>query len=151
YETLHEAVKVSFAELHQWMPWAKDPDDAGERAWLERSVENWTSQAAYAYLIVDADDTMLGTISLMDRVGPGGLEIGYWLRTDATGRGLISRAAAWATDTALALPGIDRVEIKCDAMNHRSAAVPQRLGYRLDRDVPDEPAAPGDSGGTPPV
>jgi RimJ/RimL family protein N-acetyltransferase len=33
----------------------------------------------------------------------------------------------------LELDGIDRVEIHCDEANTRSAAVPQRLGYRLDR------------------
>jgi RimJ/RimL family protein N-acetyltransferase len=38
------------------------------------------------------------------------------------------------------------VEIHCDAANARSAAVPRRLGYRLDREVPSEITVPGGSG-----
>ena len=41
---------------------------------------------------------------------------------------------------------MERVEIHCDQANHLSAAVPERLGYRLDRVEPDEIRAPGESG-----
>lgn len=149
-EALHEAVKATFAELHPWMPWATDPvriED--QRAWIERAETGWAAQEAFKWLIVESPDgpeKLIGVISLMDRVGPGALEIGYWLRTGATGRGVITRAGTWLTDTALALPGIERVEIHCDAANVRSGAVAQRLGYRLDRLEPAEPQAPGDSG-----
>jgi RimJ/RimL family protein N-acetyltransferase len=146
-EALHEAVKASFDELHPWMPWCTDPVVIGDQhTFLDRSVANWASGTAFNYFIIDAGDALIGTISLMDRIGPGGLEIGYWLRTGATGRGVMTRAAAWATDVALGLPDIDRVEIHCDAANVRSAAVPRRLGYRLVREVAQEPTAPGESG-----
>jgi RimJ/RimL family protein N-acetyltransferase len=39
-----------------------------------------------------------------------------------------------------------RVEIHCDEANVRSAAVPRRLGYRLDRIEDDRVSAPGDLG-----
>ena len=42
--------------------------------------------------------------------------------------------------------GLGRVEIHCDEANHRSAAIPRRLGYRLDRVEDDAIAAPGESG-----
>ena len=146
-EALHEAVKASFAELHPWMPWCTEPVEiAAQREFIERSETSWTAQTAFNWLIVDAGGHLIGTIGLMDRVGPGALEIGYWLRTDATGRGVMTRAAARVTDIALALPGIERVEIHCDAANARSSAVPRRLGYRLDRETPAEPTAPGESG-----
>lgn len=149
-EALHEAVKATFAELHPWMPWCTDPVQIkDQRAWIERAGTGWAEQEAFNWFIVEPQDSgerLIGVISLMDRIGPGVLEIGYWLRTDATGRGVMTRAATWLTDTALALPGIERVEIHCDAANVRSAAVPQRLGYRLDRLEPAEPEAPGDSG-----
>ena len=74
------------------------------------------------------------------------MEIGYWLRADATGRGIVTAAARALTDAAPALPGVDRVEIHCDEANVRSAAVPRRLGYRLDRIEPDHISAPGDLG-----
>ena len=84
---------------------------------------------------------------LHDRLGGGGLEIGYWLAPAATGRGLMTRIAGHLTDLALAFDGIERVEIHCDAANSKSAAIPERLGYRLDRIIDsDRPQAPGDTG-----
>ena len=122
------------------------PQIEEQRAFIERGAGDWTSQTAFNWLIVDAGNDLIGAISLMDRIGPGGLEIGYWLRTDATGRGVMTRATAAVTDLGLALPGIERIEIHCDAANVRSAAVPRRLGFRLDRTEHSEPKAPGDSG-----
>lgn len=146
-QPLHDAIVASFAELHPWMPWCTDPVNIeDQRGHLERCKRNWESAEAFNYGIFDADDSYLGTISLMDRVGPGALEIGYWLRTDATGRGLTTRAAKALTETGLGLPGVERIEIHCDATNLRSAAVPQRLGYKLDREEERDVTAPGESG-----
>jgi RimJ/RimL family protein N-acetyltransferase len=47
---------------------------------------------------------------------------------------------------ALSLPGVTRVEIRCDVANLASASVPRRLGYRLDRVVDDRVTAPGETG-----
>ena len=38
------------------------------------------------------------------------------------------------------------MEIHCDEANVRSAAVPRRLGYRLDRIEDDDVTAPGEIG-----
>ena len=146
-EAVHEAIKASFAEIHPWMPWCVEPlriED--QREFVEGTFPKWVIGEAFNFGIFNADGALLGSISLMDRVGPGGLEIGYWLRTDVTGRGVMTRAAGRLTELALGLPGIDRVEIHCDEANARSAAVPRRLGFRLDRIVDDTIEAPGETG-----
>ena len=89
-----------------------------------------------------ADGGVVGCMGLHPRAGPGEVTIGYWLRTDRTGRGIVTACAGALTAAALALAGVERVEIHCDEANGRSAAVPRRLGYRLDRVMPT-PAAPG--------
>ncbi|NUR60595.1 MAG: GNAT family N-acetyltransferase [Catenulispora sp.] len=144
---LLQAVQASFAELHPWMPWCTEPIElADQRAFIERSAEQWASGSAFNWFVVDAGGAVIGSVSIVDRIGPGGVEVGYWLRTDATGRGVMTRAAAWVTDIALSLPGVDRVEIHCDAANTRSANVARRLGFRLAHTVTAEPTAPGESG-----
>jgi RimJ/RimL family protein N-acetyltransferase len=144
---LLEAVQASFAELHPWMPWCTAPVQlADQRAFIERGAEQWAAGTAFHWFVVDGGGSLIGSISIMDRVGPGAVEVGYWLRSDATGRGVMTRAAAWVTDVALGLEGVERVEIHCDAANTRSAAVARRLGFRLDRTEPAEPTAPGESG-----
>ena len=146
-QALHDAIVASFAELHPWMPWCKDPVEIAEqREFLERTEKAWESAEAFGYALCNAAGELLATISLMDRVGPGALEIGYWRRSDASGRGLITRATKALTEVGLSLPGVERIEIHCDAANLRSAAVPQRLGYRLDREQDGAALAPGDTG-----
>ena len=59
-------------------------------------------------------------------------EIGYWIRTGMTGRGLATEATRRIADFAFAELGAERVEIWCDALNERSAAVAQRAGFELE-------------------
>ena len=81
------------------------------------------------------------------RLGPGALEIGYWLRAGGHRPGHRDRRGARRSPTPRSpLAGVDRVEIHCDEANIRSAAVPRRLGYRLDRIETDTISAPGDLG-----
>jgi RimJ/RimL family protein N-acetyltransferase len=57
------------------------------------------------------------------------MEIGYWLRTDATGAGYATEAVKLLVRLAFDLLQAERIEIRCDARNARSAAVPRRLGF----------------------
>ncbi len=77
-----------------------------------------------------AEAELLGGVGLYRRVGPGALEIGYWVRSDRTGRGIATEAARALTGAAFATAGVDRVEVHCDPRNAASAAVPGKLGYR---------------------
>jgi ribosomal-protein-serine acetyltransferase len=66
----------------------------------------------------------LGARAWPSLVGDGGLEIGYWVHGDWTGRGIATDAAVALTDAALGLPGIDWVEIYHDAANVASGRIP---------------------------
>lgn len=144
-----EAVAASLDHLRPWMPWATE-DTATEAFQHQRLVEvvpHWETDVDYAYVLVPPDDTaVLACVGLHRRIGPGAIEIGYWVHTAHAGRGLATAAAGALTAAALELDGIERVEIHCDEANARSAAVPERLGYTLDRVEPDEITAPGECG-----
>jgi RimJ/RimL family protein N-acetyltransferase len=143
---LFAAVEESRDHLRPFMPWA-DESRAQFETFVADSVEQWNGGADRNFLIVDAaSGEPLGGCGLHARLGPGALEIGYWLRAGATGRGLITAAARALTEAALTVDGVTRVEIHCDEANVRSAAVPRRLGYRLDRIEDDRVSAPGDLG-----
>lgn len=58
------------------------------------------------------------------------MEIGYWLRPDVEGRGFVSEMVKLMTGFAFAHLKAERIEIRCDAVNTRSAAVPRRLGFK---------------------
>jgi ribosomal-protein-serine acetyltransferase len=140
-------VRESLAELRPWMPWATDGyglDDS--REYLQRCEDDWAKATAFQYLILE-DGEPAGSAGLMARIGDGGLEIGYWVHPAHTGRGVATAASAALTEAALALPGIDRVEIHHDELNLASGRVPAKLGYScLGTAESQVELAPGDSG-----
>jgi ribosomal-protein-serine acetyltransferase len=126
---VHRIVVASLDHLSPWMPWAT-ADYGREQAeqYLTRCDEEWLHQRAFNYAILAPDAAMVGSCGMMARIGPGALEIGYWLRHDYTGQGIATRAAAALTREAFRI-GADRVEIHHDPANERSAAIPRRLRF----------------------
>lgn len=143
------AVAASLEHLRPWMPWAS-PEAASPRAQLARIVEAdelWEAGSDFIYSVRPAGQrAVAGQVGLHRRVGDGGIEIGYWIAASHVRRGLATAAARALTSVALDLPGITRVEIHCDEANTASAAIPRKLGYRLDRIEQSEPEAPGEIG-----
>jgi ribosomal-protein-serine acetyltransferase len=122
-------VTIASAEhLRPWMPWAENMDPGAEAGFLAQAERDWEDGTAYNYKIM-AEDTLVGGIGLMARIGPGGLEIGYWVRQDRTRRGLATAAAAALVAQAFRLPGVDRVEIVHDELNVASSGIPRKLGF----------------------
>ena len=148
-DALERAIDESLDQLLPWMPWAAKHSRESVLEYLDRSRAEWESGASYNYAIT-ADGVLVGSCALMRRIGPGGREIGYWLHSDWTGRGLMTAAAAELTCEAFRLPGTTHVEIHHDEANRASAGVPRRLGFTLvSRTVDTEPPdSPGDSGVT---
>jgi ribosomal-protein-serine acetyltransferase len=142
---LREAVNASLDHLRPWMPWAVDQP---VEAWREtvarfRTEWDWGTEAVYGAFL---DGAVAGGFGLHHRGAPGTLEIGYWLRADQVGHGYATELAAALTGTALALPGIDVVEIHHDRANWPSRGVPERLGYAWAGEYPLEARAPGETG-----
>lgn len=126
---LLDAVTGSLDHLAPFLPWAVGGyTDADAAEFLEKSVHEWETGEAFGYAIVGAEGEILGALALLSRVGPGGLEIGYWIRASHTGRGLVTRAAALGIAEAFRV-GAKFVEIRHDEANVRSGLVPQRLGF----------------------
>jgi RimJ/RimL family protein N-acetyltransferase len=59
-------------------------------------------------------------------------EIGYWIRPEAAGQGLVGEAVQLLTALAFDRLAARRVEIRCDARNTRSRAVAERAGFALE-------------------
>jgi RimJ/RimL family protein N-acetyltransferase len=141
---LYEAVSSSLAHLAPWMPWCREGySQAGARKFLELVDSQWRSGEAFDYAIVAPGGRIVGGCGLMARLGPGALEIGYWLRRDHTGRGLASRAATLLVCEAFRI-GTRRVGIIHAERNRPSRAVPERLGFtEVGRRPSADPAIPG--------
>lgn len=133
---LNAALLDSWESLQPWMPWA-----TGDKPTIEESEAN--IRKAYAKFLTREDlrlslflkgtNTMVGSSGLhrMDWNVPK-FEIGYWVRQKYSGKGYITEAVVGITEFAIRELGAKRIEIRCDALNERSAAVPRRLGFELE-------------------
>jgi RimJ/RimL family protein N-acetyltransferase len=129
---LKEAVDSSLVHLQPWMPWALD-----EPQTLEQKTEliglfraGFAAGENFTYGIFGTDETeLLGGTGLHPRVGPGGLEIGYWVRASATRRGIVTESTAALTRVGLEICEADRIEIRIEPRNRASTGVPRKLGF----------------------
>ena len=129
--------------LRCWSEDAEPEELKAVRARLASRHEDFVQGRDFFYLIFDpSEQVVLGSTGLHPRVGPEALEIGYWVRTDQTGRGLATEAARAMTRTALDLVGAQRIEIRCDPQNLASAAIPRRLGYDLRETISGNATSP---------
>lgn len=148
------AVKESLEHLRPWMPWAgpEAAEPVHQRARIAGAMRNWDAGTEFVYTVFlpglqpAADGAVVGTFGLHRRIGPGGIEMGYWMHAAHCRKGFATAAARALTGAALALPDVRLVEIHCDEANAASAAIPRKLGYRLDRIDRRMPEAPGETG-----
>lgn len=140
------AIRESLPELSPFLAWAYEgygvPD---ARTYIEMSVKGWTEGTEFNYAIFTSVGELIGSIGLMTRLGPGVLEIGYWMRTPWTGRGYMTAAVSTLTRVALTLDGVQRVAVRFDAANLASARVAAKAGYVEVSREQREPTAPGET------
>jgi RimJ/RimL family protein N-acetyltransferase len=137
--------------LHlSWIPQrVAAPAPAAELALrLQRFADDFDAARNWRYALFTRDGReLLGELSLFPRNADGRvpfdaadcIEIGYWLRSDFTGRGYITEAVRAALAMIEKMPHIRSVEIRCDVRNAPSAAIPRRLGFTLDRTIAEDP------------
>jgi RimJ/RimL family protein N-acetyltransferase len=154
-DALFGAVTESLEHLRPWMPWAADYSRASAEEYLAGSIKGWDEGTEYNYAILTGDTltgdalagrVLVGSIGLMTRCGPGGLEIGYWVHRAYTGRGLATAATAALVEEAFGLPGVDWVEIVHDELNVASGQIPRKLGFTEAERRPLDPPPPSGTG-----
>jgi ribosomal-protein-serine acetyltransferase len=146
-ERLAEAITASREHLRPHMGWiAHEPLPIEERLELIGRWRHDWENGGDMVLFMFVGETLVGSCGLHRRLGPHGLEIGYWVHADHVRKGYATRASAALTTAAFTLPEIDFVEIHHDVNNTRSGRVPARLGYADKGVVAGKVHAPGDDG-----
>lgn len=132
---LWEAVEESREQLQPWRPWEGTPVSPDEtEAFVRHELVKWILRE---YLPMSLWEKETGKY-----LGGAGLyricwevpsfQIGYWLRASAEGKGYMTEAVRLLCDFAFRTLEAQRVEIRCDTHNARSAAIPRRLGFMHD-------------------
>ena len=131
-QTLFEAIAESRDHLRPWMPFADAHQTVEEtRDWIIHKVADWVLREDMTVGVWEAaTNRYLGGSGIHPRNWDTRyFEIGYWLRASAEGHGYMTEAVHLLTEYAFTSLAAQRVEIRCDERNTRSAAIPRRLGF----------------------
>jgi ribosomal-protein-serine acetyltransferase len=132
---LWEAVDGSRWHLDRWLPWVpfNNTPDASQR-YAEACASDWDAGRAVRFAIRDRQTRKLfGVVGLDSCVHlHRSCELGYWLRRDATGRGLMTDAARACMDFAFRRMGVHRIRCAAATDNYPSLRVIARLGFRFE-------------------
>jgi RimJ/RimL family protein N-acetyltransferase len=129
---LKDAIDSSLEHLRPWMPWAEsEPQTLEEKTDLLRSFRaQFDSGDNFVLGVFSADESrVIGGSGLHPRLEPGGLEIGYFVRADATRQGYITESTAALTRVGFEICQADRIEIRIEPGNEASFGVPRKLGF----------------------
>jgi RimJ/RimL family protein N-acetyltransferase len=129
---IKESVDSSLEHLRPWMPWALDePQTLEEKTELARNFRaNFDTGENFTYGIFSSDEgEVLGGTGLHPRIGPGGLEIGYWIRASAVRQGICTESTAALTRVGFEICAADRIEIRIEPGNDASFGIPRKLGF----------------------
>ncbi|HEX8494037.1 MAG TPA: GNAT family N-acetyltransferase [Pyrinomonadaceae bacterium] len=130
-DAVYEAVRESIKEVAPWLPWCH-PDYSREEtsAFISSLAEEANAAQDYGFAIVDAEtNAFLGGIGInqinhIHRIG----NLGYWVRTSCTRRGVAASAARQMARFGFRELGLLRLEIVVAIGNHASQRVAEKAG-----------------------
>ncbi|GGN91058.1 GNAT family N-acetyltransferase [Saccharibacillus kuerlensis] len=132
---LNAAIRESQQELSPFLPFARilpEPEETEQLVRLKRL--HFLERTDMMMLMTERETGLILGASGLHRFDwrARRFEIGYWIRTSYAGKGLVTEAVHGLTDFAARYLEANRVEIRCDDRNKRSAAVAERAGFTLE-------------------
>lgn len=142
---VYEAIQASIHELKPWLPFAQE----------EQTLQDVELNIRSAYISFLKREDLRLLVFLKETgalIASSGLhqinwsipkfEIGYWIDSRYSGKGYMTEAVKGIADFAFHELKARRVEIRCDAKNVKSRAIPERLGFTLDGILKNDDMSP---------
>lgn len=126
---LYAAARESIDTVYPFLPWChpeyamSDADD-----WLALCEKQWQSGENFAFCIFDGEDRLVGGCGVNKLDGHPVANLGYWLRTSATGRGYATEATLGLAHFSFEHLGFKRLEIIMATHNEASRQVAINAG-----------------------
>jgi RimJ/RimL family protein N-acetyltransferase len=125
-------------EISRFIPYVPSPyteDDA--RAFLADVREAWRMTPERTFAVADGErDEFLGVVTV--RLREGG-SVGYWLKPEARGRGVMTQAVRAVVEWACVEQGIERLVLTAHPDNVASQRVAEKAGFRRVGTTTDHP------------
>lgn len=132
---LYEAVRASITELSPWMPWCTDRYALEDSvSWLATRASAWASGLEYDFSIFDRPGgSLIGGVGINQiNRGMRFANLGYWVRTGWTGKGVATAAARETARFGFEKLNLNRIEIVAATDNHASRRIAEKVGARLE-------------------
>src|SRR5712692_3225978 len=129
-ETLFALTEQNRRQLREWLPWV-DPTRSVEetRRYIQTALAQFAASEGLAAGVWCRGE-LAGAIGLHKIDWPNrNSSIGYWLAARFQGKGLMTDACRTLVSYSLCDLGLNRIEIRCATGNHKSRAIPERLGF----------------------
>lgn len=132
-DPVFEAVEASMPDLVDWLPWAHSGYTRDEAtAYIRESHQSWKEGRAFDFAIrsIDDPDRHLGNMSIwhVSRLGKVG-EIGYWVRSDATSKGVATETAQAMLSLGFHTLGMHKITLRIAVGNEASVKVAEKLNF----------------------
>jgi ribosomal-protein-serine acetyltransferase len=129
-DQLFEMTNADRAHAREWLPWL-DSNTTIEhtRTYIQRNLKRFAEGNGMSCGIWERGRLVGGIAFHLFDWNNRKTEIGYWLRKDAEGRGIMTRCCRAMVNYAFAELKLHRVVIMCATGNRRSRAIPERLGF----------------------
>lgn len=130
-QIVFDAVRSNVEHLTKYMHWMV-PEYSVEmsKQFINASIESRDKRESLGFGIFRAE-ALLGAIGFASfDWNAKATEIGYWIDRREEGKGIVSRSTRRLIEHAFNDLGMNRIEIRCAAANLRSAAIPERFGFK---------------------
>lgn len=116
--------------LAEYLPWMTeyDTEENYHKRFTQRRLEKDPFGRSGEYTI-EYGGELVGTVGFGLPNRDNGVEIGYWLRQDLQGRGIMTRSVTAIIDIIFDHMKLHRVMIRAATLNKPSRGIPERLGF----------------------
>jgi len=129
-QALLELTRENRDYLGQWLPWVEGVESLWDvQRYIHSSHQQFSEDRGFQTAIWFRG-SLVGIVGYqsVDWINRAAT-LGYWLGEEFQGKGLVTRSCEALVDWGFRRWGLNRVEIRCSRENHRSRAVPARLGF----------------------
>jgi ribosomal-protein-serine acetyltransferase len=134
-QELWQVIESSRSHLFPWLPWVPyNSDEASTKRFVEACAAEWDAGRALRFVIRDrSSGQLIGVVGLESCIHiHQSCELGYWLRQEVQGRGIMTEASAEVIRLAFENLGVHRIRVAAATNNHRSLKVIWRLGFHFE-------------------
>jgi RimJ/RimL family protein N-acetyltransferase len=127
---LFESVRESIDDLSPWMPWCHSEYAISEaREWIGKQIAAFEARDEFHFAIITGEGQLAGVCGLNGINRENRLaNLGYWVRSSQSRRGIATRAARLLADWAFQNTELNRLEILVAIRNHSSLRVAAKAG-----------------------